>query len=286
MIDRTRIDEMLTDEFRIAAFVCLYGGPISDVTPVTDRYKWYTDNWGSNLNWFIEGVTGRPRPFDASVANLALGRAFADKTLRGLSWASWAGGKTSASAWYAEGDLALPNKQCLFLSWPLEVWDGRWDAFVEMATWFFDTPLAYGHAGISLNWPTLDEGQTRQHYGVHGSLLRRFHGLHPATVRDHAFNGDFGWTFTPTWLTVVSNAKLEKLGPSAMAGLPSQIDVRPLKDGSLFRLGAEPTLGDVNAKEQLPLHRDLARRLRALRAKGAWSGDYPYSSKEWLIRFD
>lgn len=286
MIDRTRIDEMLTDEFEIGAFVCLYGGPISDITPVLERYRWYTDNWGANLGWFVDGVTGKARPFEASAGNLALTRAFGDKTLRGFAWSSWGGSKTSASGWLAEGDVAMPHKQCLFLSWPLEVWEGRWEAFVDMAAWFFHAPLAFGHAGLSLNWPTLDEGRTRRHYPLHGALLRRFHGLHPAEVSGHAFNGDYGTFLTPTWLTVVSNAKLSEACPNGMPALTSQIEIRSLETARLFRLGPEPTLGDVNAKERLLLHRDLARMLRPLRSKGVWSGDYPYSSREWLARFD
>jgi hypothetical protein len=290
----SKLQDLVGSECAIASYLSIFFRDEADASAITGRYRGYIDRWGGELRWLVEDASGKPRPFAADEANQLLERWVARGDGR-LYWSSYGGDTAkSVSPWLARGELTFGEaargrgrllEGHVMLAWPLDAWERDWSQLAAEALAFYDTPLSFGYGGFMLCWPTVGL-TTRERIRVHDAVLRRFHGVDTSDAVFHALIPP--QMRTPSWLTAIGRAGMEELGPSAFEGLSEQIKVSTLSGGTtLFQLGPAPSYGDVNAQEDLPLHREMARRTRPLRIPHKhWLGNFNYKAPDWLRRFD
>ncbi len=151
----------------------------------------------------------------------------------------------------------------------------------------FDTPLDWGYGGLLLSWPPHDRGRDRTHVPLHDQLLRRLSGIDPVDPLWHGHISRLGLR-SPSWLRAIGWHHVETLPKGTLDALPDGVVVHERKHCAVIQIGPAPTLGDVNAKEDMSLYRAVALALKPLRPGRTWHwlGNYMYKSADWMARFD
>jgi len=178
---------------------------------------------------------------------------------------------------------------CLRMIVPVEFILDNPKGFVELAVKMcqrlrFET----GQAGFSLH--------LHEDYHSHGRHIRtisqRFLGLdigNPSSWSDALIQG----IKTVGWLTLVGDRLLEKIGgrDGLRERLLTDIPVHDLDHGVIIQAGPKPTLGDVNAGEDISYYRRVSRVLEPIRVPPEALGRLSNvggrnNTRRWMARFD
>ncbi len=173
--------------------------------------------------------------------------------------------------------------------------------------WFLDMPAVsthpflVGHAGYALN---IDHGRLQQDAMMErlGSLVLRYPGLdyynpggrHERVLRYDAEKNEFlPIVQRADWLTLVADPTLERLGGAdavrKQLGDDGAVTVHELPHGVAIQAGDAPQLGDVAAREFLPLYRRVAGALRPVRLESVQGMSSKFDdddAQDWLNAFD
>ena len=192
--------------------------------------------------------------------------------------------RSDSSFYFSEG-----GDGCLRMIVPFEFMLDNPKGYVELAVQMckrlhFET----GQAGFSLH--------LHYDYGSNGSHIRklshRFLGLDigkPSSWSDALIHG----IKTVNWLTLVGDRLLEKIGgrDGLREKLLTDIPVHDLDHGVIIQAGPKPTLGDVNAGDDISYYRRVSRVLEPIRVPPEALRRFSVvggrnNTRRWMARFD
>ncbi|MBI4241709.1 MAG: DUF3396 domain-containing protein [Candidatus Rokubacteria bacterium] len=152
-------------------------------------------------------------------------------------------------------------------------------------------PFRSGHAGYVLQTTRYAREKS---YTAAWKLARRHPGLDienelrdRLAVRDDGIKG-------VNWITMLCDEFVKRVGGRKKldASLPKSMEVLPVQGGLVLKAGAEPSVGDVNRGDRVPLYRSVYRIVAPLQkpAIGRYGpfelpGDASEKTDAWLQRF-
>ena len=239
-----------------------------------------------HLRWFVDDRTGRFKQFEPEHVHAPEDYLTDLPGAPSRSWMAHGGeAKLSPSPWSVYGNLDNDFPSGFQLRWPFECWKSNWTgAVAEVGARLKGRPILQARAGYCFTEVPAEECHDRER----AILASRFQGVDIAQVSSGSISAAEG-IGSATWLTAIGNVFVEKLGGrKAFAALGDDIVVHELGTGVLIQAGDEPSLGDVNAGDTLPIYRKVAKFIMPARYHGTviWTNVMPADAKAWLARLD
>jgi hypothetical protein len=262
----------------------------------------YLEHAEPHLTWCADSIADRYRPATPELLRLPVQMLAEHKSKKvNPTWLYLGGAHhRDISPWYfwARSQILYKNTLSFVrLTFPVEHWAGRYDAFVAWAKRLLaPLPVFHGYAGFAFNH-SAHHGKRQRDGRYVFPLAMRFHGIEAERI-DVSAESCYHDIKGVNWLTLVSEPLLDPLGGINMtqAALEREkgVTVHRLPWGLLIQAGQEPGIGDVNAEDfPLPLYRHVNKVLRPIRVRTHFQlGDEMFGSfgelgtLRWLRRFD